>query len=163
MNLHLKPTEVLLAAWTVVEEARETAEGSGAVLSVDIAADFDQGEAVLADPERLRICLELLLSDALRDAKPRSSVRLTGRRAGDEIRLIVIRSSEEPGDELPQVVADACLRAAGGWIELPEPNPDLVLAREVVESMGGCLLVYEHPGKPVVWGISLAPAGVADA
>ena len=111
-------------------------------LTIDVAPDVPQ---VLADPARLYLVFDNLLSNALKYTPPAGEVRITAQPEDGMVRFAI----EDTGigiapEHLPHIF-EKFFRVPGQ--EQVSSGLGLTIAKEIVEAHGGTIEVASQPGK----------------
>jgi PAS domain S-box-containing protein len=122
-----------------------------------VALEAEPGTAVLADPDRLERVLVNLVSNALKYSPPGTPVRLTVRRAGDEVVMAITDQGDGiPAEELPKIFGRYYRSQRTRSVE--GTGLGLYIARLLVEAHRGRLGAESAVGKGSTFSVTL-PAG----
>ncbi len=140
---------------TILEEVLEVhqpiADGKDVKLAI---APSDPELVAFADPEKLKIVLANLVSNAIRHTPPEGRVELSAKADDDEVRFIVHDTGEGIGDEdLPRIF-DRNFRGGAAKGD-GRHGLGLAIAREIVEHHGGSIEVRSKEAEGSTFTVHL--------
>jgi signal transduction histidine kinase len=135
-----------------VKERREAA-GAGVEVAVDPRA------IAVGDPAGIEQVIENLVDNALKYGRIGGTVRITGERAGDRVRLAVIDDGPGVGREHLGRLFERFYRVDPGRSrERGGTGLGLSIVKHLVESMGGSVAVESDPGQGCRFTVDLPAA-----
>jgi CheY-like chemotaxis protein len=156
LMLSLEPVEVA----ALLKECHTMLEPAAAQRGLHMLIPFDAPLTLVADRTRLKQVLLNLLSNAIKYNRPAGTVKVTLSR-GDEHMFVAVTDEGEGLSETQQARLFQPFNRLGAEQKRVEGTGlGLVIARQLVASMGGELKVASTPGKGSTFTLSL-PAGTA--
>jgi len=149
LSVALQPTDVAEVLGDVVADASRSPNGHS------ILAEVDAGRvAAQADPEKLRLVLEQLLSNALKYSPDGGTVTVSARRRPEGVEIAVADEGVGiPAAEQERIFAKFYKASSGQGTGL-----GLFIAEGLVREMGGRLWVESEEGRGSRFGFELPPA-----
>ncbi len=153
IELDRRPTPAAELIETAVDAERTNAERRAVRLEVD---RLDDGGNVLADPDRLRLVLSNLLTNAIRHSPSGGIVHVRARIEGDTVRFEVQDQGEGIAKEYQQAIFEKFFRLPGG--HSGGAGLGLFITKEIVEAHGGRIDVASETGKGSTFWFTLPRA-----
>jgi signal transduction histidine kinase len=151
--INSKPIQVKPFLDDLASQARLLSEKKG------ISVEVNSGEFVcLADPDRLRQVLWILVDNALQHTQSGTGIRITGQ-AKDNLGMIVVNDSGEgiPADDLPHIF-DRFYKARNSRSQARGAGLGLSIARSLVEAQNGTIQIQSQHGRGTSVTVTL-PSG----
>ena len=151
-RLELHPRQI--STELMLEQARQAARDGSEQRHVPVDLEVDPGaEVVTADPDRIDLALNNLLTNAVRHGPPGRPVRVRALRGDGAVRI-------EVQDDGPGIAAEYQPRLFEKFYRVPGSSPGgaglgLSIVRDVVEAHGGKVGVKSAPGSGTVFWIEL--------
>ncbi len=141
-EIKIQPVKVEELVFQATDKVRAAFRDHRLSLTIDVAPDVPQ---VLADPARLYLVFDNLLSNALKYTPPAGEVRITAQPEDGMVRFAI----EDTGigiapEHLPHIF-EKFFRVPGQ--EQVSSGLGLTIAKEIVEAHGGAIEVASQPGK----------------
>jgi PAS domain S-box-containing protein len=150
LTVSLTPTDVAAVVSEVVSSAPQSANGHRFVADLDV-----QGDAVQADPDKLRQVLDQLVSNAVKYSPEGGTVTVSARRIEDTVEVAVA----DEGVGIPQSERERIFSKfykAGG---AQGTGLGLFIAQGLVREMGGRMWVDSEEGRGSRFAFELPLAG----
>ena len=151
-RLELHPREI--STELMLEQARQATRDASEQRHVPVDLEVEPGaERVMADPDRIDLALNNLLTNAVRHGPPGRPVRMRARRVDGGVRI-------EVRDDGPGIASKYQPRLFEKFYRVPGSEPGgaglgLSIVRDVVEAHGGRVGVESTPGAGAVFWIEL--------
>lgn len=126
----------------VTEKVRSAFKDRGVLLALEVPAEVPP---VLADPQRLPLVFDNLLSNALKYTASGGKVKVTARVENSMVRFAVEDTGIGIAPEYQTRIFEKFFRVPGQ--EQVDSGLGLTIAKEIVEAHGGRLEVASQPGK----------------
>jgi len=161
-RLELHPRQV--STELLLEQARQATRDGSEQRHVPVDVEIQPGaEVVTADPDRIELALNNLLTNAVRHGPPGRPVLVRASRSNGAVRI-------EVRDDGPGIPAEYQPRLFEKFYRVPGSQPGgaglgLSIVRDVVEAHGGKVGVQSAPGSGATFWIELpdSQAGVGGA
>ncbi|HUY32633.1 MAG TPA: ATP-binding protein [Pirellulales bacterium] len=137
-----RPTRAAELIAAAIQAERPAAERRGVRLEDDT---FDDAGEVLADPDRSRLVLSNLLTNAIRHSPTGSLVTVRARPDGNALRFEVRDGGSGIAKEYQQAIFEKFFRLPG--VNSGGAGLGLFIAKEIVEAHGGRIGVESTPGQ----------------
>jgi len=149
LQLAREPVDVAVLVHETLETFRGTAAAAGVSLVEEVSADVP---GLTGDAARLSSVVANLVSNALRHTPRGGTVRVAGRRTGENgVQITVSDDGEGIAPELLSRVFDRFVRGSAS----PGSGLGLAIVRDVVEAHGGSVAVESTPGRGTTLSVRL--------
>ena len=139
--IHAKPVPVYPFLEELAKQARLLSEKKGVTIQVD-----RHDLVCMADPDRLRQVLWILVDNALQHTQSGASIRITGNEKENQVVISVMDSGEGiSSEDLPHIF-DRFYKASNSRSQIRGAGLGLSIAKSLVEAQSGTIQIHSQPG-----------------